>query len=218
MEALVKRCILAVVVLHLISSLVFAEDMAVELRFESRPAEQQNQALAATVKTLRPVRIQAFADSRSNGETFLGELKVNGLPRKVQSKTAVSVYATDAFRKVFDGWGGATSQEASLVLTGEVTQFSLEESDGYQARVGFHFLLKDGDGKVLWDGHSSGVVRGAGRALTAETLSPLFNTLLRETYTELLEDEKLVGIWSGRVQNTYIIRDVPGSSPAGRES
>ena len=214
-----KRCILALLALHLFSLPACAEEMAVELRFESRPAEQQNQALAATVKSFRPVRIQAFSDTRSNGETFLGELKVNGQPRKVQSKTAVSVYAADAFRKIYEDWGGATSQDAPLVLKGEITQFSLEETDGYQARVGFHFLLKDEEGKVLWDGHSSGVVKGAGRALTAEILSSLFNSLLRETYTELLEDEKLVGVWSGKVQNTYVIKDsTPSSSPTGRES
>ncbi|HZV80613.1 MAG TPA: hypothetical protein VFF53_00440 [Geobacteraceae bacterium] len=214
-----KRCILAAFALVLFSSPVFAEEMAVELRFESKPAVQQNQAFAATIKSFRPVRIQAFSDTRSDGETFLGELKVNGQPRKVQSRTAVSVYATDAFRKIYDDWGGAVSLDAPLVLKGEITQFSLEESDGYLARVGFHFLLKDDEGKVLWDGHSSGVVKGTGRTLTAETLSSLFNSLLRETYTELLEDERLVGVWSGKVQNTYTIRDSSPSSPAaGKES
>lgn len=214
-----KRFIILVAALHLFSLPVLAEEMAVELRFETKPAGQQNQALATTVKSLRPVRIQAFSDTRSNGETFLGELKVNGQPRKVQSTTAVSVYAADAFRKVYDNWGGAMSQDAPLVLKGEITQFSLEEADGYQARVGFHFLLKDNEEKVLWDGHSSGMVKGTGRALTAEILTALFNSLLRETYTELLEDEKLVGVWSGKVKNTYIIKDTcPDQLAAGKES
>jgi hypothetical protein len=206
--------------LHLFALPVLAEDLELELRFDPSPAEQQNQALAATVKSLRPVRIQAFADSRSPlGETLLGELKAGGQPRKVQSKTAVAIYATDAFRKIYDAWGGATSPDAPLVLQGEITQFSLEESDGYQARVGLRFLLKDGEGKLLWDGHSSGVVKGTGKTMTPETLAALFNGLMRETYTELLEDEKLVGVWSGRVQNTYIIRDkAPDAPAAGRES
>jgi len=213
------RFSLAAVALHLFSSLVFAEDLTVDLRFESTPTGQQNQPVNSTVKALRPVRIQAFTDNRGGGDTVLGELKVNGLARKVQSNTAVSVYATDAFRKIYGEWGGPASPDAQLVLTGEVTQFSLEETDGYQAKVGFRFLLKDGEGKVLWDGHSSGVVRGTGRTLTAETLPQLFNGLLRQTYTELLEDEYLVGIWSGRIQNTYIIRDTPAApTAAGRES
>jgi len=212
----VKRFSLAVLALHLFSSLVFAEDLAVELRFESNPAGQHSSQPGSTVKSLRPVRIQAFSDNRGGVDTHLGELKVNGFTRKVQSKTAVSVYATDAFRKVFDDWGGAVSQDAPLVLTGEITQFSLEESDGYQAKVGFRFLLKDGEGKVLWDGHSTGVVKGTGRSMTAEVVAPLFNGLLRETYSELLEDENLIGIWSGRVQNTYIIKDTPASSPASK--
>gem|GEM_PF-2113470 len=213
-----RRCILAVFLL-LCFSPVFAEDMAVELRFDSKPSGLQSQVFTATVKSFRPIRIQAFSDTRSNGETYLGELKVNGQPRKIQSRTAVSVYATDAFRKVYDGWGGTVSPDAPLVLKGEITQFSLEETDGYLARVGFHFLLKDGEEKVLWDGHSSGIVKGTGRVLTAETLPALFNSLLREVYEELLEDKKLVGVWSGKVQNTYVIKDPSPSSPAvGKES
>jgi len=216
MEAFVKLFLLAAVTLHLFPATVFAEDLAVELRFESNPAVQQNQS----AKTLRPVRIQAFSDSRpAGGDMVLGELKANGLARKVQSRTAVSVYATDAFRKLYGEWGGTMSQDAPLVLTGEITQFSLDEADGYQARVGIHFLLKDEEGKVLWDGHSSGVVRGVGRELTSETLPLLFNSLLRETYSELLEDERLVGVWSGKVSNTYIIKDSPDApAAAGKES
>jgi hypothetical protein len=215
----VKPYILVLVTLHLFSSLVFAEEMAVELRFDSGPLPQ-SQALAARVKSLRPVRIQAFDDNRAGQETVLGELRVNGQPVKVLSRTAVSVYATDAFRRVYDEWGGAMSADAPLLLKGEITQFSLDEADGYEAKVGFHFFLRDSDGKVLWDGHSSGVVRGVGRTLTAEALTSMFNGLLRETYTELLEDDKLIGVWSGQVQNTYIIRDSsPSSQPSGgRES
>jgi len=212
----VKGSVLAIAALLLFSSLVYGEDLAVELRFESTPAEQQNQTLSSTVKSLRPVRIQPFTDNRAAGETFLGELKVNGLRQKVRSKTAVSVYAADAFRKVYDDWGGKTSLEAPLTLKGEITQFALEESDGYQARVSLHFFLKDEEGKVLWDGHSSGVVRGTGRTLTPESLVALFNGLLRETYTEMLEDEKLIGVWSGRVQNSYIIRDAAPPSQSAR--
>lgn len=211
-----KGSVLIIAALLLFSSLVYGEDLAVELRFETTAPEQQSQTLNSTVKSLRPVRIQSFTDNRAAGETFLGELKVNGLTQKVRSKTAVSVYAADAFRKVYDDWGGKASLEAPLVLKGEITQFALEESDGYQARVGFHFFLKDEEGKVLWDGHSSGVVKGTGRTLTPESLVTLFNGLLRETYTEMLEDEKLIGVWSGRVQNTYIIRDAAPPSRSAK--
>jgi hypothetical protein len=162
------------------------------------------------------VRIQAFTDSRGSGDTYLGELKAGGQPRKVLSRTAVAVYATDAFRKIFDDWGGATSADANLLLKGEITQFSLNDADGYEARIGIRFLLRDENNKVLWDGHSSGVVRGTGKPVTAEMLPALFNNLLRETYTELLEDEKLVGIWSGKIQNSYIINESSPSASTGR--
>lgn len=207
LEALVKRSLLAMAALFLFSSLAFGEEVFVDLRYESPLAEQQNQSLVSTVKTLRPVRIQSFTDTRTSGETYLGELKLNGQPRKIMSKTAIPVYATDVFRKVFDERGGKTSVDAVLRLKGEITQFSLDESEGYQARIGFHFFLIDDSGKVLWDGNCAGVVKGSGRTLTPESLSGLFNGILREAYTEMLVDEKLVGVWSGNVQNTYVIRD-----------
>lgn len=202
-----KRLGLAVAALLLFSSIAFGEEVLVDLRYESPLAEQQDQSLFATVKTLRPVRIQSFTDTRKGSETYLGELKLNGLPRKIISRTAVPVYTTDVFRKVFEERGGRTSPDAVLRLKGEITQFSLEESEGYQARIGFHFFLIDDSGKVLWDGNCAGVVKGSGKTLTPESLSGLFNGILREAYTEMLVDERLVGVWSGKVQNTYVIRD-----------
>lgn len=206
-----KRLGLAAAALFMLSSLAFGEEVFVDLRYESPLAEQQDQSLISTVKTLRPVRVQAFTDTRPSGETYLGELKLNGQPRKIMSRTAIPVYSTDVFRKVFEERGGRTSPDAALRLKGEITQFSLEESEGYQARIGFHFFLLDDSGKVLWDGNCAGVVKGSGKTLTPESLSGLFNGILREAYTEMLVDEKLVGVWSGKVQNTYIIRDAQPS-------
>lgn len=206
-----KRLGLTAAALFLFSSLAFGEEVFVDLRYESPLAEQQDQSLISTVKTLRPVRIQVFTDARPSSETYLGELKLNGLPRKIMSRTAIPVYSTDVFRKVFEERGGRTSPDAVLRLKGEITQFSLEESEGYQARIGFHFFLIDDSGKVLWDGNCAGVVKGSGKTLTPESLSGLFNGILREAYTEMLVDDRLVGVWSGKVQNTYIIRDAQTS-------
>lgn len=188
-------------------AVVHAEETAVELRYEPTPFTEATPGLLAKVKLLRPVRVSSFVDKRGVEDTYLGELRVDGQKRKLYSRTALTIYATDIFRKVYGEWGGRTSLEDLLILRGEITQFAIEEAEGYQARVGFHFFLEDNSGRVLWDGHSSGVVRGTGRVLTPENVSATISDILRATYVEMLADDKLVDVWSGRISNSYIIRD-----------
>lgn len=196
----------------LLVSPVTGEDLAVELRYGPTTSSMPSRALLSTARMLRPARIHPFSDNRSGGENFLGELRVDGQQQRIQSNTTVALFATEAFRKVYGEWGGPTSANSPLSLKGEITQFSVEESDGYQARVSFHFFLVEEGGKILWDGHSSGIVRGGGRSLSPESLSGVFSDILRDTYTEMLEDEKLVAVWSGKVSNTYVIKE-PATPP-----
>ncbi len=184
-----------------------AEELTVDLRFEASSVAPPGEAAKAAVKGLKGVRVHSFTDKRRSGETFLGELKINGQMQKVHSKAALSVYATDAFSKFYGEFGGKISPDGPLSLKGEVTQFEFEEGDGYQAKVGVHFYLLDESGRIIWDGHSSGIMRGTGGLAGAENLNRVFSYILRATYVELLEDEKLIGVWSGKVSNTYVIRD-----------
>lgn len=202
-----KRFLAAVIFLFLFVPQLFAEELAVDLRFEANSGQVPSDKILAAVRGFRGVRIHSFVDSRSVGDTYLGELRFNGQMQKVYTKTALNVYATDAFKKVYGDWGGRISPDGPLALRGEITQFAFEENDGYQAKIGFHFYLIDDNDRILWDGHSSGIVRGAGRSIGIENISSLLSDILRATYMELLEDDKLVGVWSGRVSSTYVIRE-----------
>lgn len=195
-----------------------AEELYVDLRFEPNVSTPPSESVLSAVKGFKGVKIHSFADRRSVGDTYLGELRLNGQLQKVVSKTALTVYATDAFKKVYSEWGGKISPDGPLTLKGDLTQFAFEESDGYQAKIGFHFFLLDDNGKILWDGHSSGIVRGSGKMIGTENLSALFSDILRATYNEMLEDDKLVGVWSGRVSNTYVIRGEAPSSITARNA
>ncbi len=158
-----NRLFLTFIASLLLVSPVTGADLSVDLRFEPTTAALPSHGLLSIAKTLRSAKIQPFTDKRPVGETFLGELKISGQHQKIHSKTAVSVFATDAFRKVYGEWGGRVSVDSPLLLKAEITQFALEESEGYQARVGFHFYLLEESGRTLWDGHSSGIVKGSGR-------------------------------------------------------
>ncbi len=213
-----KRILSAIALLFLLAPQLSAEVLTVDLNFEPNLAAPPAEKLVSAVKGFRGVRISSFADMRSVPETYLGELRLNGQLQAIHSKTALSVYATDAFRKVYGEWGGKISPDGPLSLKGEITQLAFEESEGYQAKIGLHLFLFDDSGRILWDGHSSGIVRGTGKAIGAEHISALFSDILRATYNEILEDEKLVGVWSGRVSNTYVIRgDASSSSSAKKE-
>jgi len=207
------KCFLVIIALTLLFSVPgHAEDLIIDLRYAPTANTAPSPALLATVKQLRPVRIGAFTDKRAVADNLVGELKINGQPTRVLSKAALADYVADSFLKVYGEFGGKSSPEGLLHLKGEVTQFRMEEADGYQARVGFHFYLLDENSKVLWDGHTSGIVRGSGRVLTPESLSVIISDILRTTFAEMMEDGKLVGVWSGTVSNTYAIGDNPAAT------
>jgi hypothetical protein len=176
-----------------------AEDLTIDLRYVPTANTDPSRVAISTVKQLRPVRIGTFIDKRQIADTNVGELRINGQTKMLQSTTALAVYTTDVFRKVYGELGGQSANDSQLLLDGEITQFRFEDAAGYHARVGFHFFLQDDSGQVLWDGNTSGVVRGAGKTLTPENISVILSDILRATYAEMLGDEKLVGVWSGRV-------------------
>jgi hypothetical protein len=215
-----KRLMITFAAMLLLVSPAMGADLAVGLRYEPTTAALPTLGALSIAKMLRPVKIQPFSDNRSRGETFLGELRIDGRQQTIQSTTAVAPFATEAFRKVYGEWGGKESVDSPLFLKGEITQFSLEESEGYQAKVAFHFFLTEESGKILWDGHSSGLVKGSGRMLTLDSLPGVFSDILRDTYSELLNDEKLVGVWTGKVPSTYYIKvpatQTPLSAKSGR--
>ena len=211
-----KRSLLVFIMLLLLAPELSAEDLSVNLSFESPAAAPPGQTILPVVKDFKGIKLHVFTDSRSSGETFLCELKVNGQPQKIRSQTALADYATDVFRKTYSELGGKITPDGPFALKGEITHFAFDEADGYQAKIGLHFQLLDDTGRVLWDGHSSGSVRGTGKMITPDNLAGIFSDILRATYLELLADNKLVGIWSGRVSNTYLIRDEASIAvPAG---
>lgn len=184
---------------------VSAGAVTVDLRLEP-PSVQSPQQNLGVVKGLKGVRFLTFSDRRKTGDTVFGELRYSGDLQKLQSTVPVADFVTAAFKKLHEEAGGKVSNDGPFTLRGDITQLYVDESEGGQARIGFHIYLADEGGKVLWDGHSSGIIRGGSRALSPETVSGFLSDVLRATYVEMLEDDKLTGVWSGRISNTYVVR------------
>ena len=192
-------------VMSLLLAAVNAGAVTVELKLEP-PSVQSPQQNPGVVKGLKGVRVLSFTDRRKTGDTVFGELRYSGDLQKLQSSVPVADFITAAFRKLHEEAGGKISNDGPFTLSGEITQLYVDESEGGQARIGFHLFLSDDGGKVLWDGHSSGIIRGGSRALSPETVSGFLSDVLRATYAEMLEDDKLTGVWSGKISNTYVVR------------
>jgi len=208
-----KRILSVIALLFLSTAQLSAEELSVDLRFAPTAAYQPSEQVVAEVKLFKGVRIELFSDKRPVGETALGQLKLNGQIQAVQAKAAVAYFATDAFTQVYGEWGGKISHDGPLVLKGDITQFEFIENEGYQAKIVIHFFLLDDSGKVLWDGNSAGVVRGAGKVIGTENLPALFSDVFQVMFVELMGDTKLVNVWSGKVSNTYLIKDDAKASP-----
>jgi len=216
-EGEMRRILSAIALLFLFAAPLAAGELTVDLRFAPTAASPPAEEKVAAVKMFKGTRIHPFTDKRSAGETFLGKLKLSGQIQTLQSKAAVAGYVTDAFTQVYGEWGGKISPDGPLALKGEIAQLEFVENEGYQVKIGIHFFLLDENGSILWDGHSTAVVKGAGRVIGTENLSALFSDVLQVTFVELMEDSKLVNVWSGRVSNTYLSKDAAvASAETGR--
>ena len=189
------RIIQLISVMIILLTAMSAEAVTVELKLIPNPPPYPQQVVSL-LKGLRAVRVLPFVDQRKAGENVFGELRYAGEFQKLMSSNPVADYVTASFKKIHSEAGGKVSDNAPLLFKGEITQFYLDESDGGQARVGFHFYLGESSGKILWDGHSTGIVKGGSRILSPETASALISDVLRATYLELLEDDRLIKAWS----------------------
>ena len=201
-----KRLITVLVFSQLFGISLSAQALTVDLRFQPTASTAPSQAVQKSIRELKAIKLYPFTDERNIGDKVLGEFLVNGQPEKVAANIPVADYAADTFKSLYEEWGGRISANGEFSLKGEVTQFSFEESEGYQARVGIHFYLADDSGRVIWDGHSSGVIKGA-RIVTPKTLPNIISDVLLATIKELFEDPKLVGVWSGKVASSYVVKE-----------
>lgn len=177
-----------------------AAELTVELNYGVPGKGAQAAPMPLPDLPAQPLKILPFTDSRPGDQSIMGEVRRDSQSVALRAKTAIAIFAANAFRNIYEEWGGQQAENAQLQLKGDVTRFALEDGDGYSASVGVRFFLSDAAGLVLWEGSVAGVVKGIGKVLTVATYPEIMNDVTREAYQQLLGDEKFRAVWSGKLR------------------
>ncbi len=129
-----------------------------------------------------------FKDVRQQPE-LIAENREKAMPRTVTTRDDVGAFVTMHVRQIFDR-GGLTTVESGgdVVVSGEVRQFFVEETDTYKANVILHVAVSNGAGASLWEGDVAGSASTFGRSYSMENYDQVLSDSIIDATTALLKD------------------------------
>jgi hypothetical protein len=131
---------------------------------------------------------ESFKDVRSQPQ-LIAENREKATPRTVTTKDDVGAFVTTHMRQIFDR-GGLTTVDSGgdVVVSGEVRQFFVEETDTYKANVVVHLTVRSGAGATLWEGDVSGSASTFGRSYSMENYDQVLSDSVIDATSTLLKD------------------------------
>jgi hypothetical protein len=110
------------------------------------------------------IEFAGFKDLRGN-PGLIAENREENKPRLVTTEDDVGAFVTMQVRHLFDRAGFTTvDADGSLVISGEVRQFFVEETNRYRANVLLHVVMRNRSGAVVWEGNAAGTDETFGRS------------------------------------------------------
>lgn len=131
---------------------------------------------------LRFTREAAFAP----GSEEIGESGHQTIKTRIYGTRSVTSFLEDGATKQFKEWGMPLSNEAQLILQGEVKEFFLKEKSLYRAAINIGYSVRNREGKTLWEAdiRSDSTVFGMG--MKAENYRQAFSDALRKNLRSLI--------------------------------
>lgn len=131
---------------------------------------------------------QSFKDTRQQPQ-LIAENREKATPRTVTTQDDVGAFVTTHMRQVFERGGLATVDSGGdIVVTGEVRQFFVEETNTYKANLVVHLTLRSSSGAALWEGDVSGSASTFGRSYSMENYDQVLSDSIIDATTTLLKD------------------------------
>lgn len=135
-----------------------------------------------------PIEFGQFRDVRANPQ-LIAENREDSTPKQVTTRDDVGAFVRVHLRQLFDQSGFNTVDSGgSVVLTGEVRQFFVMEESTYKGQVLLHLVLSSRDGKVLWEGTTSGSADRFGRSYSLENYYEVLSDSMINATNTLLQD------------------------------
>jgi hypothetical protein len=143
--------------------------------------------LGGPVLTTR-VRIETFTDSRPNATLVAENREKPANIRTVTTSTNVPEFIAQHMQDIMHAAGIQTvgGAEADIIISGEVREFFVTETDEYRGKLGLFVTARNAQGKEIWSGLIFGGAENFGRSYKADNYyETMSNMVLRATYNLL---------------------------------
>lgn len=158
-----------------------ARPKALDVPLKWTPTEKVNLPAFDITGGLYPVTVTPIVDKREKSKSQIGENTEERQVVPVTTRSNVPQFVADAIELHFKARGIELKPEGGdRIVTMELMEFWVTESDMYQGSVRVKFIVTDAGGKELW----SAVINGAGENW-GRSLKPINYT---ETLSNALQD------------------------------
>ncbi len=129
-----------------------------------------------------------FKDMRQQPE-LIAENREKATPRPVTTKDDVGAFVMTHMRRIFYRAGLTTVDSGGdVVISGEVRQFFVEETDTYKASVVIRLTVRNSAGAALWEGDVSGSASTFGRSYSMVNYDQVLSDSIIDATATLLKD------------------------------
>lgn len=150
-----------------------------------KPTSSMGDFGALDVSDFMDVKLQVdkFTDTRKDPR-LIAENRENPQPRPVTTRDDVGAFVADNMRDTMRKSGlDVVDSGGQVVISGEVTDFFVNETTTYESTVTLRVTVRDSGGKVLWSGITGGSATRFGRSYKAENYyEVLSDSVLEATY------------------------------------
>jgi len=130
-----------------------------------------------------------FKDMRQQPE-LIAENREKATPLQVTTKDDVGVFVATHMRQMFERAGLTTLDSGGdVVVSGEVQQFFVEETNTYKASVVVRVAVRNTRGRVLWAGNVSGSASTFGRSYSMENYDQVLSDSIINATVTLFKDQ-----------------------------
>jgi uncharacterized lipoprotein YajG len=134
------------------------------------------------------IQVGEFVDTRSD-HAAIGENREDPKPKPVTTRDDVGHFVADHLRETLRKTGlDVVDTGGKVVLSGEVTDFFVAETDVYSSEVTLRVTVSDATGKKLWTGVASGTNTRFGKSYKAENYYEGLSDALLDAMQNLLQD------------------------------
>lgn len=153
-----------------------------------RPTDSITESGVTTDTQDVKIQVGDFVDTRSD-HAAIGENREDTKPKPVTTRDDVGRFVADHLRETLQKTGmGVVDTGGKVILSGEVSDFFVAETDVYRSEVTLRITVSDATGKKLWSGVTSGTNTRFGKSYKAENYYEGLSDALVDAMQNLLQD------------------------------